>query len=85
MGAVIGLFLKDNWIPILIVLAIIAAIGGVYLKGHADGKANGEAEKTQAVFNQLKERNITDEKVQSMSDPELCRAVFGVWRDNRCQ
>ncbi len=85
MGALAWLFLKNNWIPIVIVLAIMAAIGGVYLKGVSVGKAEGQAEQTQAIFNQLKERNITDEKVQSMSDPELCRALGGELHDNRCQ
>jgi hypothetical protein len=84
MGALIWLFLKKNWLPIVIVLAIMTAIGGVYLKGVAVGKAEGQAEQTQAIFNQLKERNITDEKVQSMPDPELCRAINGVWSDGGC-
>jgi predicted negative regulator of RcsB-dependent stress response len=84
MGALVWLFLKNNWIPIVIVLAVLVLAGWLYLTGRADGRAIGQAEQTQAIFNQLKERNITDEKVQGMSDPELCRAINGVWRDEGC-
>lgn len=85
MIAVILYFIKKNWLSLLVVAAVLAIIGGVYIKGHSDGTAAGAAAQTKAIFNQLKERNITDEKVQSMSDPELCRAIGGVWGDDRCQ
>jgi ribulose 1,5-bisphosphate carboxylase large subunit-like protein len=83
--ALVWLFLKNNWLSLVIVAVVIAIVGVVYIKGHSDGTAAGAAAQTKAIFNQLKERNITDEKVQSMSDPELCRAIGGVWSDNRCQ
>lgn len=85
MTALVWLFLKNNWLSLVIVAVVIAIVGVVYIKGHSDGTAAGAAAQTKAIFNQLKERNITDEKVQSMSDPELCRAIGGVWSDNRCQ
>jgi predicted negative regulator of RcsB-dependent stress response len=85
VSALIWLFLKKNWLALVVVAVVIAIIGAVYFKGHSDGTAAGAAAQTKAIFNQLKERNITDEKVQSMSDPELCRAIGGVWSDDRCQ
>jgi ribulose 1,5-bisphosphate carboxylase large subunit-like protein len=85
MTALIWLFLKNNWLSLLVVAAVLAIVGVVYIKGHSDGTAAGAAAQTKAIINQLKERNITDEKVQSMSDPELCRAIGGVWSDDRCQ
>jgi hypothetical protein len=85
MGALALAFLKKNWLPIAICLAIAAAAGGLYLKGRADGRAIAGAESKQATFDQLKERSATDEKVRNMSDADLCGAIGGELRDGRCE
>jgi hypothetical protein len=85
MTALVWLFLKKNWLPIAIGLAVLVAAGGLYFKGRADGRAIEAAETKQATFDQLKERNDTDAKVQKMSDPDLCRAIGGELRGDRCE
>ncbi|MBB3385978.1 MULTISPECIES: hypothetical protein [unclassified Rhizobium] len=85
MPALLVLFLKKNWLPIVIGLAVVAIAGGLYLRGRSDGRAIAEADARQATFNQLKERSATDAKVKDMSDADLCRAIGGELRDGRCE
>lgn len=76
-----------NWKLALAGAAIGAAAlgaGGLYLKGRADGRAAGEADAKTAVIRQLKERNITDEKVFRLPAADLCRELGGVFRDGQC-
>jgi len=44
-----------------------------------------EAAAKDAIFDQLKERGLTDAAVENMSDGELCRAIGGVLIDGDCQ
>jgi hypothetical protein len=85
MMALLSLAFQDIWKPAAIVGGILIVVGGIYLKGHSDGSASADQAAKTAVFNQIKERNITDEKVKGMSDPDLCRALGGVWHDDGCQ
>lgn len=63
---------------------VLLSIGSAYLKGRADGRAAGEADAKTAVIRQLKERNITDEKVFRLPAADLCRELGGVFRDGQC-
>ena len=85
MSALLLLFLRKNWMPIALAGGILLGVGAIYLKGRSDESATADAKSTKATVKQLKERNVTDAKVEAMSDPELCRAINGVWRDNRCR
>lgn len=84
MWLLVKSFLGASWVPIAAVVGITALGTSIYVKGHSDGTAAGEDAQRQAIFDQLKQRNITDEKVQQMADPELCRAIGGVLTDNEC-
>lgn len=84
MTALIWIFLKDNWAPITIVVAVFALLGGVYVKGHSDGTAEGKAAQMQATYEQLKQRGVTNEAVKNMSDDARCRAIGGVFADGQC-
>lgn len=63
---------------------VLLSIGSAYLKGRADGRAAGEADAKTAVIRQLKERNITDDKVFRLPAADLCRELGGVFRDGQC-
>lgn len=67
-----------------IVGGVALSIGSAYVKGRGDGRAAGEADAKTAVIRQLKERNITDEKVFRLPAADLCRELGGVWRDGLC-
>lgn len=77
-------FLKSNWLPIGIALALLFALAwygrATYSRGVQDTENKGRG----AIIDQFKERNATDGSVQSMSDPELCRRINGQLRDGRC-
>lgn len=81
-----AVFAKWKW-PIIaaLVAAVALTIGGAYLKGRADGYALAEADAKTAVIRQLKERNVTDEKVDRLSAADLCRELGGVFHDERCE
>ena len=85
MSAVLLLFLRKNWMPIALASGTLLGVGAIYLKGRSDASATADAKSTTAIIKRLKERNATDAKVETMSDPKLCRAIGGVWRDNRCE
>lgn len=84
MWILVKSFIGTNWVPIAAAIGIAALGTAIYVKGHSDGTAAGEDAQRKAIFEQLKQRNVTDEKVQQMSDPELCRAIGGVLTDNEC-
>lgn len=78
-------FLLKNWGSIAIVIGVIVLASGIYLKGRSDEAGNAQQEFRDAIFDQLKERNVTDEAIGNMPDPDLCRAIGGQLRpDGRC-
>ncbi len=80
--------ISTNWKLIaagVLAVAVATAIVGIYLKGRGDGRALAEADAKTAVIRQLKERNVTDEKVDRLSAADLCRDLGGVFRDGRCE
>ena len=78
-------FLLKHWGSIAIVLGVIALTSGIYFKGRSDEAGNAQQEFRDAIFDQLKERNVTDEALSNMSDLDLCRAIGGQLRpDGRC-
>lgn len=85
MIGLIGAFLSKNWISLALVGGILLGVGAIYMKGRSDGSASAEHEAKTAVVNQIRERNDTDAKVNTMSRPDICRAIGGVWRDDGCQ
>ncbi len=85
MIVLLATFFRTNWVPLAVVGGILLGVASVYVKGHRDGSAAAEAAAKTAVVNQLKERNATDAKVEGMPPADLCRAIGGVWSDNRCQ
>lgn len=85
MIGVIGAFLTKNWMSLALVGGILFGVGTIYMKGRADGSASAEHDAKTAVVNQIKERNDTDATVKSMSRPDVCRAIGGMWRDDGCK
>ncbi|WP_421867403.1 hypothetical protein [Pararhizobium sp.] len=78
-------FLLKHWGSLAIVAGIIALTSAVYLKGRSDEASNAQQKFRDAIFDQLKERNVTDEDISNMPDPDLCRAIGGQLRpDGRC-
>ncbi|WFS02224.1 hypothetical protein [Rhizobium tumorigenes] len=77
--------LANPWVLLGLVVAILGGAAGLYAKGHSDGTASGEAAQKTAIFEQLKERNITDADVQKMPGADLCRAIGGELRGDKCE
>jgi hypothetical protein len=67
------------------VLGALVAAGPVYLYGHARGRAAERAAVLERSLDLLRERNATDDAVESMGDADLCRALGGVPVDGRCE
>ena len=59
-------------------LAILAVVGGVYLKGRLAGVASEKAKQAQETLNNLRDRNKTDETVNKLPAPDLDREL-GRW------
>lgn len=85
MSAVLLAFLKKNWAAVAIAAAVIVALIWIVQAAYSRGAADAKTEAREAVFNQLKERNATDAEIQDMPDVELCRAIGGELRNDRCE
>ncbi len=80
-----GKLIANPWV----LLGLVAAIGagGVWLSiaSYQRGVADAKSDAREAVINQLKERNLTDAEIQNMSAADLCRAIGGELRNDRCE
>ena len=85
MIGVLGVFFSKNWISLAVVGGILLGVTAIYMIGRSDGSASAEHEAKTAIVNQIEERSETDAKVKTMSRPDVCRAIGGVWRDDGCQ
>lgn len=61
--------------------AMLVAVPGA----RQDERKLAEADQTNAIFEQIKERGLTDAAVKNMPDAELCRAINGVFVDGDCR
>lgn len=68
-----------------VVLTIIGAGTGLYVKGQHDAKAAAKAEARKELLEQMTERDKVNENVSRMSAAELCRELGGVWRNGQCE
>lgn len=50
-----------------------------------DERKLAEADQTNAIFEQIKERGLTDAVVEDMSDVDLCRTIGGVFASGDCR
>lgn len=76
-----------DWLKLAAGAVAGAALGFLAgeVKGDRAGYARAQAENVQAVFDQAKERQETDDQVSTMADADLCALLGGVWREGRCQ
>lgn len=81
----IGRLVANPWV----LLGLFAAIGagGVWLSvaSYQRGVADTKSDAREAVFSQLKERNVTDAQIDEMPDAALCRAIGGELLNDRCE
>lgn len=81
----IGRLIANPWV----ILGLVAAIGagGIWIAvaAYQRGVADTKSDAREAIFNQLKERNVTDAEIKDMPDAALCRAIGGELRDDRCE
>lgn len=68
-----------------VVLAIIGAAIGLYVKGQHDAKAAAKAEARKELLEQMAESDKVNENISRMSAAELCRELDGVWRNGQCE
>lgn len=73
-GAIVAGLLVFAW-------AILFAVPGA----RQDERKLAEADQTNAIFDQIKERGLTDAAVKNMPDAELCRTIGGVLLDGDCR
>jgi hypothetical protein len=52
-------------------LALLAVVGGLYLKVYSDGAASERAKQERATLENLRDRIKTDEKVDKLPAPDL--------------
>ncbi|RXT29378.1 hypothetical protein B5P46_11905 [Rhizobium leguminosarum] len=85
MSAVLIAFLRKNWAAVAIAAAAVVALLWIVQAAYSRGAADAKSEAREAVFNQLKERNATDAEIENMPAAELCRAIGGELRNDRCE
>lgn len=62
-------------------LAVLAVVGGVYLKGRFAGVASEKAKQAEETLNNLRDRNKTDDAINKMPPTDLDREL-GRWLSN---
>lgn len=73
------------YVYIAAVVAVVVALGGVYMKGRHDGDMIAQANARKQLVEQLTERNKINENVSRMSAADLCRQLGGVYVNGGCQ
>lgn len=77
-----------SWLKNALTCAVvaIAAYGAGYVHGGIASHSQAKSEALQATLEQIEERNQTDEQVNALDLPDLCRELGGQWMpDNTCQ
>lgn len=60
-------------------------LGAIYQTGRSDEKAKAIARDNRELVEQIKDRSLIDDQVNSMSPADLCRQLDGVLVDGKCQ
>lgn len=76
------IWLVNNW-RVLVIVGVIAAIGGAYLVGKRDGRADVAIKAAAQIERAWKDRGKIDDKVQNMDSVSICVELGGVLAD--CQ
>jgi hypothetical protein len=75
MGALLGFAFSPLGRWFVMGFAVLALVGGVYLKGRFAGVASEKAKQAEETLNNLLDRNRTDETVNKLPTPDLDREL----------